>query len=155
HANTAHGHPPHAWREPQAECSAASWLALLGATASAQGASAPLAPLRGRRPFRAFLGRGGRPDTVDVFQIAIEIATGGQQQTGVLLERLFIRVERLVKRIKLGVLAIRFGIDAGGFGVRLTAGLLGLAVCLRADAVQLALLLAANLGAGPVAFGAV
>src|SRR5207244_5345143 len=49
----------------------------------------------------------------------------------------------------------RFGIDAGGFGVRLADGLLGLTIRLRAYAVQLALLLATNLGAGAVTFGAV
>jgi hypothetical protein len=72
---------------------------------------------------------------IDVFQIAIKIAAGGHQQTRVLLERLFIRVERLVKRIKLRILAIRFGIDAGRFRVCLTASLLGLTIRLRAYAV--------------------
>src|SRR6476619_7424988 len=91
---------------------------------------------------------------IDVFQITIEIAAGGHQQTRVLLERLFIRVERLIKRIKFRILAIRFGIDAGCLGVRLANGLLGFAIRLRADAVQLALLLASNLGAGAVTFGA-
>src|SRR2546428_3550313 len=56
----------------------------------------------------------GRSVWHDVFQIAVEIAAGGQQQTRVLLERLFIGVERLIKRIKLRILAIRFGIEAGG-----------------------------------------
>src|SRR5712671_3380231 len=68
------------------------------------------------KPLRlALLGRSMRHDAVDavdVFQIAVEIAAGGQQQTGVLLKRLFIRVERLVQRIKLRVLAICLSIDA-------------------------------------------
>src|SRR4030095_5157603 len=45
-------------------------------------------------------------------------------------------------------------IDAGGFGIRLADGLLGLPIRLRAYAVQLALLLAANLCAGGLAFRA-
>src|SRR5262245_28882954 len=94
-------------------------------------------------------------DAVDVFQIAVEIAAGGQQQTRVLLERLFIGVEGLVKRIKLRVLAIGFSVDAGRFGIGLADGLLGFAIRLRAYAVQLALLLATNLGAGAIAFRAV
>src|SRR5215475_10813450 len=89
---------------------------------------------------------------IDVFQIAIEIAAGGHQQTRVLLERLFIRIQRLIKRIKLRVLAIRFGIDAGCFGIRLADGLLGLPIRLRAYAIQLTLLLATNLGTGAIAF---
>ena len=83
---------------------------------------------------------------IDVFQITIEIAAGGHQQTRVLLERLFICLQGLIKRVKLRVLAIRFGVDAGRFGVRLADGLLGLTVRLRADAVQLA----TNPGAGAV-----
>src|SRR5215470_11611601 len=85
---------------------------------------------------------------IDVFQIAIEIAASGHQQTRVLLERLFIRLQRLIKGIKLRVLAIRFGIDAGRFGVRLADRLLGFTIRLRAYAVQLAFFLAADLGAG-------
>src|SRR5262249_11763559 len=46
-------------------------------------------------------------------------------------------------------------IDAGRIRIRLADGLLGLTIRLRAYAVQLALLLATNLGAGAVAFGAV
>src|SRR5215510_11749039 len=108
------------------------------------------------KPLRfALLGRSMRHNTVDGFQIAVEIAAGGQQQTRVLLERLFIRIERLVQRIKLRVLAIRFSIDAGRFGIGLADNLLGFPVRLRAQAVQLALLLATNLGAGAVPFGAV
>src|SRR6266545_5165088 len=103
----------------------------------------------------ALLGRSVRHDAVDVFQIAIEIAAGGQQQTRVLLERLFIRVERLVKRIKLRILTIRLGINAGRFRVRLADSLLRFPVRLRAQAVQLALLLTTNLGAGPIPFGPV
>jgi hypothetical protein len=67
-------------------------------------------------------------DAIDRFQIAVEIAAGGQQQTRILLERLFIRVERLIKCIKLRVSAIRFGIDAGGFGARFADGLLRLTI---------------------------
>src|SRR4030095_5344538 len=76
---------------------------------------------------------------IDVFQITVEIAAGGHQQTRVLLKRLFIRVALLLNVINPRLLAIRFGIDAGRFGVRLANGLLGFAIRLRADAVQLAL----------------
>src|SRR5262249_15616939 len=124
-----------------------------GATASAWKSGRLYGPISGASA--PFLGRGGRHDTIDVFQVTIEIAASGQQQTGILLERLFIRVPRLVKGVKLPNLPTRFGIDPGGFGVRLAAGLLGLTVRFRAYAVQLALLLAANLGAGAVAFRAV
>src|SRR5262249_16404700 len=96
----------------------------------------------------ALLGRSVWHAAVDGFHIAVEMAGGGQQQTRVLLECLFICVERLVKRIKFRVLAICLGIDASRFGIGLADGLLGFPVCLRAYAVQLALLLATNLGAG-------
>src|SRR5712692_833893 len=100
----------------------------------------------------AFLCRWLRHPAIDVFQIAIEIAAGGQEQTGVLLERLLIRLQGLVKRIKLRVLAIRLGIDAGRFRVRLADDLLRFPIRPRAQAVQLALFLATNLGAGTVTF---
>src|SRR4030095_1944971 len=59
------------------------------------------------------------------------------------------------KHIKLRVRAVRFSIDAGRFGIGLADRLLGFAIRLRADAVQLALLLATNLRAGAVPLRAV